>query len=76
MSEMVCKYCKDEFCVNAECPMRADYCPVPDITGVCRYEERVKTKLDPPKLTPRECLHKALGNTDIDKLEQIEILVQ
>ena len=35
-----CKYCKDEFCVNAKCPMRADYCPVPDNPGVCRYEDR------------------------------------
>lgn len=36
-----CKYCVDEICVNADCPMRADYCPVPnDEEGVCRYEER------------------------------------
>lgn len=35
-----CKYCKDEICVNADSPMRADYCPVPDNPGVCRYEER------------------------------------
>lgn len=37
-----CKYCYDEICVNADCPMCADYCPVPDIEGVCRYEERDK----------------------------------
>ena len=30
----------DEICVNADCPMRADYCPVPDIEGVCKYEEK------------------------------------
>ena len=35
-----CKWMKDEICVNADCPMRADYCPVPDIAGVCRFEER------------------------------------
>lgn len=35
-----CKYYKDEICVNADCPMRADYCPVPDNPGVCRYEKR------------------------------------
>ena len=35
-----CKWCKDEFCVNADCPMVADYCPVPNDEGVCRYEER------------------------------------
>lgn len=35
-----CKYCQDEICVNAECPMRADYCPVQDMEGVCRFEDR------------------------------------
>ena len=30
----------DEVCVNADCPMRDDFCPVPDIPGVCRFEER------------------------------------
>ena len=35
-----CKYCQDEVCVNAECPMCSDFCPVPDIPGVCRFEER------------------------------------
>ena len=24
----------------ADCPMCADFCPVPDIPGVCRFEER------------------------------------
>ena len=38
-----CKYCKDEICVNADCPMCADYCPVVDVTGVCKFEERNKT---------------------------------
>ena len=38
-----CKYCQDEVCVNADCPMRADFCPVPDIPGVCRFEEREVT---------------------------------
>lgn len=66
MSNLVCKYCKDEFCVNDQCPMRADYCPVPDIPGVCKHEERIEEKIETPKLTPRECLHKALGDPDID----------
>jgi len=35
-----CKWCFDEFCVNDACPMCADYCPVVDNPGVCRYEER------------------------------------
>ena len=37
---MCCKYCKEEMCVNPECPARADYCPVPDMSGVCKFEER------------------------------------
>ena len=36
-----CKYCQgDEVCVNADCPMCCDYCPVADVPGVCRFEER------------------------------------
>ena len=35
-----CKYCKNEVCVNADCPMRADFCPVVDFPGVCRFEDR------------------------------------
>ena len=37
---MGCKYCQEEVCVNADCPMCADYCPVVDVPGVCRFEER------------------------------------
>ena len=33
-----CKWMQDEICVNAECPMRGDYCPVAQYEGVCRYE--------------------------------------
>lgn len=35
-----CKYCQGEICVNADCPMCADFCPVVDVPGVCRFEER------------------------------------
>lgn len=35
-----CKWMKDEVCVNADCPMCCDYCPVVDVPGVCRFEER------------------------------------
>lgn len=61
MKELVCKYCKDEFCVNDQCPMRADYCPVPDTPGVCKHEVRVEVKI-----TPRECLRKAIGDLELD----------
>lgn len=40
MSE--CKHCKDEICVNADCPMCCDYCPVPDYPDVCKHEDRTK----------------------------------
>lgn len=36
-----CKWLHNEFCVNSDCPMRAEYCPVPDYPGVCKYEERM-----------------------------------
>ena len=35
-----CEWMVDEFCTNDQCPMCADYCPVPDTPGVCRHEER------------------------------------
>lgn len=35
-----CQWNHDEFCVNDQCPMCADYCPVADVEGVCRFEER------------------------------------
>lgn len=35
-----CKWCHNEFCVNDECPMCADYCPVPDTPNVCKHEKR------------------------------------
>lgn len=35
-----CKWMLNEICVNSDCPMCADYCPVADYEGVCRYEER------------------------------------
>lgn len=35
-----CKYCQDEVCVNADCPLVADFCPVVDTPNVCKFEER------------------------------------
>lgn len=34
-----CKWMQDEICVNADCPVCCDYCPVVDYPGVCRFEE-------------------------------------
>ena len=39
-----CKYCQDEICGNSGCPMCCDFCPVPDIPGVCRFEAREEAK--------------------------------
>lgn len=39
-----CKYCINEICVNADCPMRTEFCPVYDVEGVCKYEDRGKVK--------------------------------
>ncbi len=56
---MECKYNQDEFCTNDQCPMCADYCPVPDIEGVCKYEEREEERW---MLTPKGCFVAALTN--------------
>lgn len=37
---MDCKYCQEEICVNADCPMFCDVCPFVDVHVVCRFEER------------------------------------
>lgn len=36
---MTCKHYQDEFCVNPDCPHRADYCPVGEFQEVCKYSE-------------------------------------
>ena len=38
-----CKYCVDGICVNADSPLRADYCPVPYDEEICRFEDRSAT---------------------------------
>lgn len=35
-----CKYYKDEFCVNTDCPYRADYCPVTQNYETCRFARK------------------------------------
>ena len=39
-----CKWMQDEFCANDACPMCADYCPVAQYEGVCKYEDRRNNK--------------------------------
>lgn len=42
-----CKWEQDEVCVNASCPLCADFCPVIDTPGVCRFEDRGTETKDP-----------------------------
>ena len=59
---MECKYNQDEFCTNADCPMRGDYCPVPDIDGVCQYEDREEERY---VLSPKGCFITALNDYNL-----------
>ena len=68
---MECKYNQDEFCTNDQCPMCADYCPVPDVEGVCKYEDREEERWE---LTPKGCFVSALRyhiNLDEDIIDFI-----
>ena len=59
---MICKHAQDEICVNADCQMCADYCPVIDNPGVCKYEDLEEEAY---VLTPKGCLQAALHDTGI-----------
>lgn len=59
-----CKFC-DEFtgiCTNADCPVCADVCPVPDTEGVCCHEQRVEVAY---VLTPKGCASLALKDAGL-----------
>lgn len=58
---MSCKYNNDEICTNDQCPAYADYCPVPNIEGVCAYENKDEYY----KLTPKGCLYYAFLDNDV-----------
>ena len=65
---MECIYNIDEFCTNDKCPACADFCPVPDLEGVCQHENRnVKT--------PKGCLRAALLESKVDIDEKTTDLV-
>lgn len=59
---MACKYCVNEFCVNDDCPLWADYCPVIDVPGVCKYEV----------IEPLERFVEAQNRTYDDALKEIK----
>lgn len=37
---MKCKWEQDEFCVNADCPYVADFCPCSEFQEICKYYEK------------------------------------
>lgn len=37
--ETMCKFNKDEICVNADCLACADYCPCSEYEEICKYYE-------------------------------------
>lgn len=68
---MECIYNIDEFCTNDKCPACADFCPVPDSEGICKYEDRnIKYTL-----TPKGCLRVALLESKVDIDEKTTDLV-
>lgn len=44
MTDQKCKWEQDEVCVNADCPLCADFCPLVYTPGVCRHEDRDETQ--------------------------------
>lgn len=54
-------------CANTNCPMHGLSCPVPDVEGICKYEEREEVAYT---LTPKGCLSVALLNNGI-KLDDV-----
>lgn len=40
----VCIYCREDICVNEDCPMCGNSCPVPGKPGVCRFEDRSRKR--------------------------------
>ena len=55
----MCKWLKDEVCVNSDCPAVADFCPVVNHPGVCRYEE-----MDENKIECRQCQNLMFYDTE------------
>jgi hypothetical protein len=65
----MCDFYDDEsgVCCNPDCPMVADFCPVPDTRGVCQHE---KFEIDDDavfKLTPKGCATIALKEAGLIK---------
>ena len=61
---MMCKWLKDEVCVNGDCPAVADFCPVVNHPGVCRYEEMDENKIVGSKMDIKDG-----GNNDAESID-------
>lgn len=63
-----CKFCDDftGVCCDPECPMRGDCCPVSDIEGLCKHEQRYDEE-ETWTLTPRGCAACALMDAGLIK---------
>lgn len=59
---MKCVYNQDEFYTNTQGPVCNDCCPVPEMDGMCKYEDRQEVRW---VLTPKGCLIAALNNNDV-----------
>ena len=44
MTDLKCKWEQDEVCVNADCPMFADFCPLLFGPWECKWEDREEQK--------------------------------
>lgn len=51
---MKCEWNNGGVCVNPNCPMDDEYCPVPDNEDICKYEDEIYC------LTPKGCFAAAL----------------
>ena len=60
----MCKWLKDEVCVNSDCPAVADFCPVVNHPGVCRYEEMDENKIGGSKTDIKDG-----GNNDAESID-------
>ena len=60
----MCKWLKDEVCVNSDCPAVAEFCPVVNHPGMCRYEEMDENKIEGSKMDIEDG-----GNNDAESID-------
>ena len=57
-----CIWCEAEICTNPDCPLRADYCPVPFEPEICKWEERKEVEGKGEEMTPMQAWHTISAN--------------